>query len=1108
MSGFIGRILGLDPKPVVDQIEALADGRFHLSIKPGEMDESIERALRKLTHVLEDTLQQANTIANGDYTANIRPRSDKDELGIALQKMTETLQGAALVVEAVSDGDLDVRLDVKGKGDLLASSLNKMIETLKDAAQQANTIANGDYTANIRPRSDKDELGIALQKMTGTLRGNQRRNEEQEWLQSGLRQMNEIVLGKEDTRQLAAEVISGVASYLGAQVGALYVMEGGTGNGVLKMLGSYAYVQRKNLSNQFHLGEGLVGQAALEQKQILLRNIPDDYVRVVSGLGEMVPRYICVTPLLYEGRTQGVLEIGMFEALDELKMAYLEQISGVIATAFEVTQSRSRLRAQQTELAAANEELYEQTRNLELSQKELEAQQQELEATNTELEMQMRRLKESEERLRVQRQELKVTNDELSAKNTLLERQKADIERTRQELARQAEEVARADKLKSEFLANMSHELRTPLNSLLLLARSLRDNSEGNMNEDQLEAAKIIFDSGSDLLNLINEILDLSKIEAGRMELRLEQVEVKELARTIHSQFAHVASSRSLSLEVHCEPGVPALITTDPQRLGQVIKNLVGNALKFTEEGGVTVSFSRPTSGAPLAASGLDVHQTVAVHVKDTGLGIPADKQGEIFEAFQQADSGDQRRFGGTGLGLTISRQLVELLGGEICLESQIGVGSTFSVFIPLKVSSERREPDRPGRRPVQPVAEVVVEDDRGTITDADRVVLIIEDDPSFLKILRGHVQQQGFKSLIAMTGERGLELARRYRPLGIVLDINLPTMDGWGVLSSLKQDTTTRHIPVHIVSVEPSSPTGMRLGAIGHTTKPITREGIETVIQSLDQASSKQDKLVLVVEDDAMIRREICQIVGNGNVRVHEVSSGEAALTALKHGDYDLVILDLGLPDIQGLAVLETLSSEGVALPPVIINTVRELTVEEETALRHYSDSIILKDVRSQERLVDEVALFLHRVVQDLPEDKRRIIRYLHESDEPLMGKRVLVVEDDMRTLFAMTRLLAEHGLTPIQANNGEKALAILNEQDAVDLVLLDMMMPVLDGYETARQIRAQARFAKLPIIALTAKAMMEDRVRCIDAGASDYMTKPVDPVRLISLMRVWLCR
>ncbi len=1002
---------------------------------------------------------------------------------------------------------------------LMIRKITKMM-----AITERISIGELDTEVDIQGTDEIGQLAGSVERMQHALRSGRNESSSQDWLKTGIARINQMLMGQDNVAVLASKTITEIATYLDAKVGALYIANGSDNGTELALLGTYAYTQRKNLSCKYKLGEGLVGQAALEQKQILLQNVPDDYVRVVSGLGETVPRNICVTPILYEQSIRGVLEIGTLEPLTKMEMEYLAQAVEIVATAFEITAAQARMKLQQEELIASNEELEAQAKVVELSRQELKAQQGELQNINAELEAQIQRVKDSEDELRAQQEELEVTNVELKTNNDQLEQQKTANEIARRELAVQAEELTMASKYKSEFLANMSHELRTPLNSLLLLSRSLLENRTGNLSEDQVETASVIYDSGSDLLNLINEILDLSKIESGKMDLRLQPIEIKELMRTINVQFEHMAKNQGLTLNIDCENDVPKSIVTDAQRLGQVIKNLVGNALKFTEKGSVSVAFTPVPDDVDLSRSQLDPANALAIKVTDTGIGIPFDKQKIIFEAFQQADSGDRRRFGGTGLGLSISRELVTLLGGEIQLVSEFGKGSTFSIYIPVeaigKEASTEKELIRNDPKPTYPVqnktpsitnnlpAPINVDDDRESIADKDRVLLVIEDDLRFAKILAGNSRERGFKCLIALTGEEGMELARKYRPDGVVLDIHLPGMDGWAVLNELKQDVDTRHIPVHIVSSEDASNDGLRIGAIGHLRKPVLREDIEAVLNRLEQASSSAEKRVLVVEDDALIRRETVRSVGNGNVTVEEVDTGEKALQALRERTFALVILDLGLPDMQGLELLNAVAKEKIDMPPVIIYTVRELSMDEEMSLRNYANSIILKDVRSQERLIDEVALFLHRVVNELPEDKKRVIRHLHESDDNLKGRKILIVEDDMRTMFAMTKILAGHGLNPIKADNGEKALEMLHKNPDVDLVLMDMMMPVMDGYEATSCIRALPDFAHLPIIALTAKAMKEDRKKCLDAGASDYLSKPVDQDRLISLIRVWLCR
>jgi CheY-like chemotaxis protein len=658
----------------------------------------------------------------------------------------------------------------------------------------------------------------------------------------------------------------------------------------------------------------------------------------------------------------------------------------------------------------------------------------------------------------------------------------------------------------------MSHELRTPLNSLLLLAQSFVQNKDGNLTEDQIEAARVIHGSGSDLLDLINEILDLSKIEAGRMELDLGPVFPEEIAAGLRGAFAHMAEAKGLAFEVSVARGLPAQIVTDRKRLDQILRNLVSNALKFTERGGVKVGLA--------AADGAERPDTLAVTVHDSGIGIPEEKQRLIFEAFQQADGTTTRRFGGTGLGLTISRELAGLLGGSILVESREGEGATFTLYVPMRTGqpggarAAKAPPVRAGQprqsvtAPAAPAVSTApfVPDDRETVSEDDWTILVIEDDPRFASILVNTCHDKGLKCIAAPTGEAGMELVARYKPKGVILDIRLPGIDGMSVLAGLKEDIRTRHIPVHMVSVDDHRHESLRKGAVGHAVKPLGQQELESVFDRLREVSSERPKRVLVVEDDPVIRRDTVALIGIGDVEVDEVVSGEEALQALRSAPYDCVVLDLKLPDVSGKEILERLENEKVALPPVVVHTARELSAEEEQELREHADSIVVKDVRSPERLLDEVSLFLHRVVSQMPEPQRRIIHDLYDSDAMLRGKKALIVDDDMRTTFALARLLAEQGIEALKAENGERALEVLEQHPDVDIVLMDVMMPVMDGYETMQRIRAQDRFGKLPILALTAKAMQEDRAKCLESGANDYLPKPVDMARLFSLMRVWL--
>jgi PAS domain S-box-containing protein len=915
-------------------------------------------------------------------------------------------------------------------------------------------------------------------------------------------ELSERMSGEHELAALSREIITFVCGRLEVPTGLLYVVEE---DGTLRLAAGHAGGDWSAATARFRPGEGLVGQAALEKRQMVLAGLPETYCRIESGLGEARPRSVLVKPILHGGRVIGAFELGTHLAFGDAQTALLEALSGPVAAALlgaTAHETRARLLDESQRLAG-----------------ELQAQQEELRTLNEELEGQARALRSSEESLRVQQEELRVTNEELLQKNLLLERQKQEVEAARRKIVEQKEEVALASRYKSEFLANMSHELRTPLNSLLLLARSLSENKEGNLTGDQVESARIIYGAGTDLLNLINEILDLARIEAGRMELHWARVGTPVLAAAVERSFAHVARDKGLAFEVRIEVDSPAEITVDQRRLEQIVRNLVGNAIKFTETGGVTVSFGRPGSDLDRGDRGLDRDSALAVAVKDTGVGIAPEHHKVIFEAFQQADGGTSRRFGGTGLGLSISRELAQLLGGEISLRSEPGKGSTFTLLLPLEpADGSRKAPVRSTPRQVQagPLASPAamtappdaVPDDRASVTDGDKVILAIEDDVAFARMLSDACHARGFKCLIAVTGEEGLGLARRHLPRGIVLDLRLPGVDGWSVLGSLKEDTRTRHIPVHVVSAVDAVTETLRRGAVGHVTKPITREQLDGALERIESTASAAVKRVLVVEDDLQMRESVKALIGNGDVKLDEAGSGEGALLAMRSVAYSCVILDLGLPDMDGTELLSRLQAEGIELPPVIVHTARDLTESEEMELMQKTQSIVVKDVRSRERLLDEVSLFLHRVVDRMPETKRQMIRSLHETDELLQGRKVLIVDDDMRTVFALSRLLAARGIEPLKAANGIQALAMLDQDPEIALVLMDVMMPQMDGYEAMRQIRARKALRKLPVIALTAKAMPEDRRKCMEAGASDYLAKPLDPERLLSLLRVWLYR
>jgi CheY-like chemotaxis protein/signal transduction histidine kinase len=914
----------------------------------------------------------------------------------------------------------------------------------------------------------------------------------------------------------------------------------------------------------------------LEKQPILLQNVPDDYIQITSGLGEAPPRNIIVLPVLFEGEVKAVIELASFLPFSQIHQTFLDQLAESIGVVLNMIGASMR-----------TEELLEQsqklTQELQSQSKELQQQQDELKRSNSELEAQAKTLRQSEELLKEQQEELQQVNEELEEKASLLaeqnqkvEQKNREVEAARLSLEEKAEQLAISGKYKSEFLANMSHELRTPLNSLLILAKLLSDNKEGTLTPKQVEFSQTIYSSGTDLLNLINDILDLSKVEAGKMEVNPMDVPLRDIESFTKRTFDPVAQQKGLQFKVDIQPDTPPSIYTDGQRLQQVIKNLLSNSFKFTETGGVTLTIRRAEKGKRFASRILDQSETViAFAVNDTGIGIAKEKQQLIFEAFQQADGTTSRKFGGTGLGLSISREIARLLGGEIRVESTPGGGSTFTLFLPARYvepeaprggeeSSSRRR-DRgdewgadegnvrsgPRGRPAPtifnryrstaesggwtqsgggtalvPVSNAAADDDvvmsrdslpkpegfdddRDSIEPGDRVLLIIENDVTFSKVLLDMAREKGFRGLNALDGEAGLKLAHAFEPDAITLDIDMPGMDGWAVLDRLKHHPQTRHIPVHIITGIRERQQGLKSGALAYLEKPVTKEALDESFAKITHFIDSSVKRLLVVEDDETQRASMIELIQHEDVEITAVASAEDALRELSTSHFDCMVLDLGLKDMNGFELLETVKANPAMWDlPIIIYTGKDLSPAEDTKLRKFAETIIVKDVKSPERLLDETALFLHRVEAKLPEQKRRMLERLHNTDAVFTGKRVLVVDDDVRNIFSLTSMLEDHGMLVSFAENGKDAIALLRERQDFDLVLMDVMMPEMDGYETTRAIREIPALKTLPIIALTAKAMKGDREKCIAAGASDYITKPVDTEQLLSLMRVWLYR
>jgi CheY-like chemotaxis protein/signal transduction histidine kinase/HAMP domain-containing protein len=1039
-------------------------------------------------------------------------------LGIAWFITRSIAPSLQLIVQRMQDiakGDLrhEVNINQKDEIGVLAETFREMQNGLRTKVNVAMAIATGDLGQRVAVNGRDDQLGNAINQMTLALHTSKTQRDLQDWIKTGKNELNRIIVGQGDLKALATQMLGFFAGYLDAQIGTLYVL---SDEGVLNLHGSYAAGQREVLAATIAPGEGLVGQAALSKEIISITSIPPDYLRIGSSLGDCLPRDIVCVPLLFEDTIKGVIELGCIEAFSEAKLDFLRDTSNLAAIAVHTVQNQ-----------AKRKQLLEQTQQ---QAGQMQVQEEELRVANEELEEQTRSLRKSEEQLRQQQEELRTINEELEEKNQYLEEQKQQniqknqaLENARRELERRARELEVTSKYKSEFLANMSHELRTPLNSLLLLSRDLEENAKGNLNPDQVESAGVIHKGGLDLLQLINEVLDLSKIEAGRMTLKIDDVDLAGIARNTEQSFKHIAAKKGLLFKVSMTDNLPQSIKTDGQRLQQILNNMVANALKFTEQGSVTIVLQKPSPGANLAKSGLTLDSCVAFSVTDSGIGIPSDKQSLIFEAFQQADSGTSRKYGGTGLGLSIARELAKLLGGEIQLSSAPGQGSVFTLYLPFEHTRSQAGAEmktwktdtthfRFAEVPAlytPPEQHLALADDREEINPDDRSILIIEDDADFSKILLEQCHAKGFKALIAPSGEAGLALAEKLLPTAVILDIRLPGMSGCTVLRTLKKNPATRHIPVHVITVEETSLENLQGGAIGFTTKPVNRQELEEAFESIAGVVEKKIKDLLLVEDSAELRLGIVNLISDPDLNIVEVETGADALAALKERSFDCMVLDLGLPDMTGFELLKHMGAGHDAnMPPVIVYTGKELTREEEVELRKHAESIIIKGVKSEERLLDEVSLFLHKTVSAMPPAKREMIITLHERDAMFSDKTILLVDDDMRNLFALSKILTEKGLNVLKAEDGRKALKLLESHAEIALVLLDIMMPVMDGYQTAREIRKQPRFYDLPVIALTAKALKEDRHKCIAAGANDYLSKPVDVERLFSTLRVWLYR
>ncbi len=981
--------------------------------------------------------------------------------------------------------------------------VRRVTSPLTQLARTTKRLARGDLDVDVGFRDRADEIGAVARALESSRRASLKQDK-QNWIRTQRAELSELIQACDSEQELGDRLLGELAPLLGAPHAVLFTPDSDPDKAGVDLQASYGYTHREHVPTHFAEGEGLVGQVLRERKPIVISPAPDDYVRIASGLGEAAPTTLIITPALFKRRVVAILEIALFQPLRPQDEELLDSLLPTIAVALLTLSSARRTEELLERSRAQTLTLRESEQTMRDQKNQLSESNEELRTKSEELRSQAEQLRASEEELKVQAEELQTSNEELRQKQELMETQTAQLSRLNDEVRERARALAQASQYKSDFLANMSHELRTPLNSLLILSRSLADNDQGNLDGEQVEAATIIHESGNSLLGLINDILDLSKIEAGKMQVNPEQASVAALAQRLERHFSHVAERKRLGFVVHVADDAPASIVTDAARLDQVINNLVSNALKFTEHGDVRVEFAVPANDVRFADSTLTPATALAIHVSDNGIGISDDRIEQIFEAFEQVDAGITRAYGGTGLGLSITRQLTQLLGGEVAVRSTEGEGSTFSVYVarqltPAAASESAPASARPGvaagPRQAPVAASAVADGVRGTSHAAPHL-LIIDDDERFAQVVAQAARKHGFESTIAANGEAGLAEAQRLRPTAIVLDLGLPGMDGWAVLDRLKADPLTKQIPVHIVSAADDTGRYKQTGAVGFLTKPIERRDLDTIFARVDVLSGPRPRRLLVVDDDRDAHKAIAQLLKNEMAEIVAVETGAGALEALDGQPFDCVVLDLRLPDISGFDLLEQIATREEA-PPVVVYSARDLSADETRRLRVHADSIVVKGARAQERLLDEVSLFFHHIGDAVPQPQPPA------ADTDLTDKTVLLVDDDMRNTFALSRVLRGRGLKVLMASDGAKALAQLDSHRSIQLVLMDIMMPGMDGFEAMRRIRAQPQFAELPIIALTAKAMAGDRETCLEAGADDYLPKPLDTDILVDRIK-----
>ncbi len=1123
-----------------------------------DLTDNVNSMAANLTSQVRNIAYVTTAVAMGDLSRKITVDVQGEflELKDTVNTMVDQLNSFASEVTRVArevgiDGKLGGQADVPGAAGLwrdLKDNVNSLAANLstqvRAIAEVAKAVTKGDLTRmiSVEARGEVESLKVNLNEMIRNLKETTQKNTEQDWLKTNLAKFARLLQGERDLNAVARLLLSELARVVSAHHGVFYIADTSQETPTYQLLSTYAYTKRKTLSNRFLPGEGLVGQCALEKERILITDVPADYVQVSSGLGSAAPGNLVVFPVIFEGKVMAVVELASFSRFNDIHQTFLDQLAESLGIVLNTLSANMR-----------TEELLKQSQTL---TQELQTQQDELKQTNERLEQQAGSLRQSEENLRAQQDKLQQTNEQLEEKAQLLSEQKTEVELKNREvelakfgLEEKAEQLSLTSRYKSEFLANMSHELRTPLNSLLILAKLLADNNEANLSARQIEFARSIHGAGSDLLTLINDILDLSKIESGMMSLDVTELLFADLKDYVDRTFRHVAQQKKLTFELKFSDSLPDAIQTDATRLQQVLKNLLSNAFKFTDAGKVVLRVRPVTSGwLPDNTFLNEASQVIAFSVSDTGIGIPEDKLRIIFEAFQQADMTTSRKYGGTGLGLSISREIAKLLHGELSVESIPEEGSVFTFYIALEPFGTLSEPTSPHFKHPQPVqlapirvpagsvpgnavrpqhnglngarlgapsASVLEEraegpapmdDDRASITPSDRILLVIEPDPTCAAQIIELGRINGFKVLRAARGDAGLAQARRNRPVAIVLNVHLPDADGWNILDRLKHDPLTRHVPIHVLADEDVGARAMKVGAFAFLRQPYGKAELEGSVSALCAFLNQPMKHLLIVEDDEIQRGALVAMMSGADIVCTPVATGAEALTALAEQAFDCMLLDLGLPDMSGAKLLSRVKVDmGLKELPIILYTGREPTAKQEQAFAGLVSSIIVKGLHSSERLLAETSLVLHRASASVPDP----LQPLAERPDPfLAGRKVLLADDDPRNLYALTSVLEREEMLVIHASNGREAIELLEKTPDVEVVLMDIMMPEMDGYEAMRRIRAESAYASLPIIALTAKAMKGDREKCIEGGASEYIPKPVDTDQLLSLLRVSMYR